>query len=106
MSRYDVPVKAGSGASSAAIGWDRPLQTFFVQICRLEDGEEVSFLWEGTDYQALPTAANAIRLIEACCEVPADTGSRLEIDRLKTSGRADGEHQIAARQFIQRQRGV
>lgn len=106
MSRHDVPVKAGSGASSASIGWDRPLQTFFVQVRRIKDGEEDCFLWEGTDYRALPTASDAIRLIEPFCTIPADLGQCLEIDRLKTSARPDGEHQIAARVFIDRLRGT
>lgn len=100
MSRYDLTIRPDVDATSATVGWDRPLQTFFVQVRRLEDGEEISFIWEGTDYRELPRPADAIRIVEPFCEIPEDLGKRLEIDRMKTSGQADGDAQIAAKAFI------
>lgn len=100
MSRYELTARPESGATSAAIGWDRPLQTFFVQVRRFEDGEETSFLWEGLDYQALSDAADAIRLAEPYCIIPEDLGQRLEIDRLKTLANVDGAAQVAMREFL------
>ena len=32
MSRIELPIKAGIEASSAFVGWDRPLLTFFAQV--------------------------------------------------------------------------
>lgn len=100
MSRHDLPVRPESGASSASIGWDRPLQTFFSQVRRIEDGEEISFIWEGMAPGELRTPADAIRILAPFCEIPADLGKMLELDRLKTLGQLDGDAQVAVKRFI------
>jgi len=105
MSRYDLEVRSDVDATSATIGWDRPLQTFFVQVRRIKDGEETSFIWEGLDYGELPSPADAIRIVAPYCEVPGDLARRLEVDHMKTSAQGDGHAQIAARAFIEQRRG-
>lgn len=102
MSRYELQTRRGSGASSASIGWDRALQTFFAQVHRMEGDEEIAFIWQGTVFQELPTPADALRLIEPYCDVPGDLAKRLEIDRLQTLADRDGPAQIAAKAFISR----
>ena len=70
MSRHAIPLKAGSDATEAFVGWDRPLQTFFVQVLRQNDGEDDTLLWEGADYGEIKTPAEALRLIEPWCDIP------------------------------------
>ena len=60
-SRHEFTGKAD--ATKVALGWDRPLDTFFVQIFRPdedEEGEDSAFLWVGTAPGELSTAASAI----------------------------------------------
>lgn len=101
MSRHDFP--GTNGATSVAIGWDRPLDTFFVQVLGPHpelDGEETTFLWEGTAPGELRTAAEAIRIASAHAILPADLGATLETDRLKTVATRDGAAQIAVKPFL------
>lgn len=102
MSRYDF---AGKGvASSVAIGWDRPLATFFVQVMQPHpriEGEEATYIWKGAAPGELPTAAAAIAIAAEYADLPEDLGATLETDRLKTLGTFDGPAQEAAKPFIQ-----
>ena len=102
MSRYVSPGK--NVASSVAIGWDRPLATFFVQVMQPHprlDGEESTYIWRGTAPGELPTAASAIAVAREYADLPADIGAMLETDRLKTLGTFDGPAQEDAKPFIQ-----
>jgi hypothetical protein len=95
MSRHTF---AGMAGVSVAIGWDRPLDTFYVQVSRPEpedEGERETFVWEGTSPRELPTAAAAIAVAASHAELPADLASTLETDRLKTLGSFDGPAQTA-----------
>ncbi|GLK44530.1 MULTISPECIES: hypothetical protein [Novosphingobium] len=102
MSRYDF---AGKGvASSVAIGWDRPLATFFVQVMQPHpriEGEEATYIWKGAAPGELPTAAAAIAIAAEYADLPEDLGATLETDRLKTLGTFNGPAQEAAKPFIQ-----
>ena len=102
MSRYDFPGKGV--ASSVAIGWDRPLATFFVQVMQPHpriEGEEATYIWKGAAPGELPTAAAAITVAAEYADLPKDLGATLETDRLKTLGTFDGPAQEAAKPFIQ-----
>ena len=102
MSRYDFPGKGV--ASSVAIGWDRPLATFFVQVMQPHpriDGEEATYIWKGAAPGELPTAAAPITVAAEYADLPKDLGATLETDRLKTLGTFDGPAQEAAKPFIQ-----
>lgn len=101
MSRHDFPGKGV--ASSVAIGWDRPLATFFVQVMQPHpriDGEEATYIWKGTAPGELPTAAAAIEVARPFADLPDDIGATLETDRLRTLGTFDGPAQRAAKPFI------
>jgi len=98
MSRYNF---AGKGV---AIGYDRPLSTFFVQVMQPHpriDGEEATHIWKGSAPGELPTAAAAIAIAAKYADLPKDLGAKLETDRLKTLSTFDGPAQVAAKPFIQ-----
>jgi hypothetical protein len=102
MSRHEFPGKGV--ASSVAIGWDRPLATFFVQVMQPHPrihGEEATYIWKGAAPGELPTAAAAITVAAEYADLPEDLGATLETDRLKTLGTFDGPAQEAAKPFIQ-----
>lgn len=102
MSRYDF---AGKGvASSVAIGWDRPLSTFFVQVMQPHpriEGEEATYIWKGATPGELPTAAAAIAVVAEYADLPNDLGAMLETDRMKMLGTFDGPAQLATKPLIQ-----
>ena len=88
---------------TVALGWDRPLETFFVQVMRPHpamEGEDEILFWKGTDLRELPTAADAIAAARAWAVLPADLGATLETDRMKTLGRSDGEHQAEVKRRL------
>jgi hypothetical protein len=85
------------GKNTVAIGWDRPLETFFVQVMRPHpemEGEDDILFWKGTDLRELKTAADANAAARPWAILPADLGATLETDRMKTLGKSDGEHQV------------
>lgn len=99
MSRHTF---AGRSGETVAIGWDRPLRTFFVQVTvphPTEAGESKMLDWVGTDDGELATAAEAIDIAKTYADLPATLGATLETDRMKTLGRTDGPAQIATRRF-------
>ena len=105
MSRHQLQLRDGVAATSAWIGWDRPLRTFFAQVFAADpddEDEEVPILWEGTAEAELPRPVDAIRLLEPYCDIPAETAASLEIDRMKTLAKTDGPNQVEARAFLAR----
>ncbi|AOR80848.1 hypothetical protein QUC32_29260 (plasmid) [Novosphingobium resinovorum] len=100
MSRYDFSGRLDG--VSVSIGWDRPLGTFFVQVKQTGDADDAVLLWLGTYPGEISSAAEAIRFATDHAELPADLGSILETDRLKTLGMIDGPAQRAAKDFIVR----
>ena len=101
MSRHVFP--GHTGATVVAIGWDRPLQTFFVQVFRphpTRKGEDSAFIWKGTDLREITIAAKAIEIARPWSHLPDDLAMTLETDRLKTLGQSDGEHQAAMKRRL------
>ena len=90
-------------ATTVAIGWDRPLETFFVQVLaphpELEGEDEILF-WRGTDLRELPTAADAIAAARPWAMLPADLNATLETDHLKTLAKSDGQHQAEVKRRL------
>lgn len=61
MSRYMITVNGRDRSDpEAVIGYDRPLQTFFLQAFADVEGEDLA-LWLGTEYRAFETLT-ALRL--------------------------------------------
>lgn len=105
MSRHAIPLKPGIDATEAVAGWDRPLQTFFVQVLRrTEDGEDEILLWEGAEYGEIKTPAAALRLLEPWCDIPDSLSATLQIERMETLAASDGPRQKEARDFLKRLR--
>ena len=101
MSRHEFVGKAGT--TKVALGWDRPLATFFVQIFRPDDeekGDDTAFLWVGTAPGELPTATSAIAIAKPYANLPDGFAATLETDRIKTLGTSDGERQIAVKRHL------
>ncbi|RKF17739.1 hypothetical protein D6851_15895 [Altericroceibacterium spongiae] len=100
MSRYEVPMKPEYSHLKACVGWDRPLQTFFLQVIENPDTKaEKPMLWIGTDYSELKTPKQALQYLQTFCDIPENLIQTLQIDRLKTIAREDGPAQLAARKF-------
>ena len=72
MSRHDVrPLPGSVVVTRGAVGWDRPLQTFFAQLFSIEDeGEERPHVWIGTYPHELNSAAAALAVVDGDCIVP------------------------------------
>ena len=107
MSRHQLPLRAGVDASSAWVGWDRPLLTFFAQVFRTDPRDpekEIDILWRGTSERELPRPVDAITLLEPFCDVPAEIAAQLEIDRMATLEQIDGPNQEEAKAFMARLR--
>jgi hypothetical protein len=83
------------------VGWDRPLDTFFVQVLVTEaDGEDSVILWHGTAPGELATASEALALLAPYAVVPDGMAALLETDRLKALGSFDGPAQQRARLML------
>ena len=107
MSRHSVPLKPGVDATEAWAGWDRPLQTFYVQVFRRnetgddsDEAEEEELLWVGSDVGELRTPDEALRLLAPWCNIPDDLSATLQIDRLKTLANQDGPAQRQGKAFL------
>ena len=104
MSRHSVPLKPGTNATEAVVGWDRPLGTFYAQVLRKnedDDDETEELLWEGAELGQLKTPDEALRLLEPFCDIPAGLSATLQIDRLKTLANRDGPAQTQAKAFLE-----
>lgn len=102
MSRHTF---AGTAGVTVAIGWDRPFQSFFVQVVGPHPtmvGEEQMLVWAGTEVGELTTAAAAIAIAARYAVLPDTLGATLETDRLKTVATRDGAAQIAIGPFLRR----
>lgn len=106
MSRRSlVPNDAQPAGTVIAVGWDRPLRTFFAQVLRIDDdGEDDVIVWVGTACEELTTAAAAVAVVAPYADIPTDLAAQLETDRLKTLGSFDGGQQRDARRFLDRNR--
>ncbi|WP_037489662.1 hypothetical protein [Sphingobium indicum] len=103
MSRYELKPRNGSGIIKVAVGWDRPLQTFFAQVFSPTDAEPEegeATIWVGTEPGELPTPEAAIRVVEAYADIPETLATRLLADMTATVGVKDGAHQVEAKQRL------
>lgn len=88
MSRYDLESRdIADSHLEIAIGWDRPLATYFVQVLdptRDEEDPGFEILWQGTSFGEIPSVDDAIALIAPWIDIPADLRALLILDRLGT----------------------
>ncbi len=81
MSRHElVPLNP---AHEVAVGWDRPLHTFFAQVLDVEadeDSDDRMILWIGADFGAVPDPATAVDAVRPFAVIPADLVQVLRIE--------------------------
>ncbi len=107
MSRHSLqPLPDQRHIYEVAIGWDRPMRTYFIIIFgspesdddeRFDAGGELPgsdellpLLWDGTAPEALATPAAAIALAAPFAHIPEGLGALLEADRIRESSSVDG----------------
>ena len=87
MSRYTIP--AFDPAHRLIVGWDAPLQTYFVQVFvptqNNDDGEECIELWEGTDVESLPWLTHLVRVMRHYGTLPVEIAQQLVTDKLRST---------------------
>jgi hypothetical protein len=76
MSQYKLQ-KCAKGYS-VVCGWDRPLQTFFVQIRKSHQ----LIVWKGTGYGELKTLSDLRSLLVGIAQIPPDLASNLESEKI------------------------
>lgn len=105
MSRYSlVPLPERGAIYEVAIGWDRPLGTFFVIIFGTPDDDDSAFdraeltplLWQGTAPGALSTPDAAIALASSYAVIPDGLAAQLAADRDGDRSTGNGPPQSAA----------
>jgi hypothetical protein len=81
MSRYTIP--ALDPAFTIAIGWDRPLSTFFAIVTdeRLNDDDDRVLLWIGTDTAEIPRADDLAAPLAPYAVLTEDHIATLRADR-------------------------
>jgi hypothetical protein len=86
MSRHELaPRDDANRPLDIAIGWDRPLNTYFVQVLDPACDEEApgfEILWRGASFDEIPSPDDAIALIAPWADIPADLRATLIADRL------------------------
>lgn len=100
MSRHEFPA-CRLGAETIAVGWDRPLATFFITAFGPvgAHGDRTIIEWLGTERRELTRVADVLRLAGRYADLPEGIGRTLQLDRLKTLGTPDGPAQQQAPRF-------
>ena len=86
-----------------AVGWDRPLQTYYAQVCFRTDDEPdegEALIWRGTEPGELPTPEAAIAVITPYAEIPPRLAEQLLADMTATIGEKDGRHQAEVKRRL------
>ncbi len=81
MSRHRL--SALNPVHEIAVGWDRPLCTFFAHVIDTsadESDDARTVLWIGTDTGAVPDPITAIQAVEPYAAVPAGLEQMLRAD--------------------------
>jgi len=87
MSRHELEQRdktVANGQLDIVIGWDRPLNTFFVQVLDpARDEEDVGheILWRGASFGEILSPDDAIALVMPWAEIPSDLHDILVADR-------------------------
>ena len=103
MSRHTLQPRADRpDVAEAAIGWDRPLATFFFQAFATADGdgEDRVLEWRGTAPGELPTPEAAIAVAAGYAEIPEHMAATLDADRAATADQVDSPWQTRLKQRL------
>ena len=107
MSRHDFEhTDPETGATyEIAVGWDRPLQTFFAQVFIFPIGVSTAdepILFSGCDIGEHDAPESVLALLRDYFPIPDDLGAKLEADRDATRNQKDGPSQIFFKDIIRR----
>lgn len=104
MSRHDLKPKPDQPhVIKAAVGWDRPLQTYFAQVFFVTDDEpeeDEALIWFGTTPGELLSAEAAIAIVEPHAVVPAALANQLDMEMRNAVGAKDGKCQVAMKRRL------
>ena len=104
MSRHILePRDDRPDVADAAIGWDRPLQSYFVSVYVKvpgRPGKTRTLVCKGDQPGELPTAADAIAIVAPYSVIPDDLAAILEADRAATMGQRDTPLQIQMKALL------
>ena len=105
MSRYEIPTRAPD--LTAAVGWDNPLQSFFAQVSRPEEGddeEDNMILWVGAAPREVVTVEDLAQHLAPFADLAPDMAERLRADRAAKLDQAPTEAQQIALAVLRRAR--
>jgi hypothetical protein len=100
MSRYVLPVH--DPTLRVTVGWDPPLQTFFVQVVRpttAPHADDTLVAWLGTRAQEIPSVAQLGRQLVAYAVIPRATQAQLA--REQRESRPPTALQVRLRQALE-----
>lgn len=104
MSRHILSARTDRPeVADAAIGWDRPLNTFFASVYVKvpgKPGKTRTLICRGDYPEELPTAAAAIAIVAPHAVIPEDLEARLEADRAATIGHRDSPLQAQMKDLL------
>jgi hypothetical protein len=85
MSRYELQALQKNPHCMCAIGWDRPLATYYAQVIDPDcnDVDNQAGFWEGTIHAEYPRPDELLSRIAAWAVVPPELKARLLRDRLE-----------------------
>lgn len=84
MSRHDLTPNADYPDCWVAVGWDRPLNTFFGQVFRTppdDAGDDEEILWVGMTLGEVPDVGRLRELMSPYSDIPDEIARQLVIDR-------------------------
>ncbi len=107
MSRRSLRPRADTtGLFEVAIGWDRPLQTYFVIVFGPPaegDEDPQVILWRGMAPHEISMAGDAVSIASDYADIPDGLAATLEIDRMSGSATPDGPIQRWGKKWIGQQ---
>lgn len=104
MSRYAI--REGADLE-VVVGWDPPLQTFFVQVYIPEgrpSGDDQILVWEGTEPEAITDVEQVRELVGEHAEVSDQVLMRLENDRKTSRPPSPAQRAVLQSAYIDQQR--
>lgn len=81
MSRHEIPAR--DAAHKIIVGWDNPMQTFFMQVIdrRKEDEDEKFVSWRGTSLREIYEVDELRRRLSRYAELTPEMGATLYGDK-------------------------
>ena len=80
MSRYELPAK--NAKHTVTVGWDQPLETYFVHVVLTEcdDEEAATVFWRGTNFGEIADIDTLCRVVAQYADIDDETQNKLYAD--------------------------